>query len=77
MCYLCVVPSGICTPASDAVVTAWAGPLRAAGVSILPVIQGQYRGSNWTAARLDQNFLSAAVHVALHFGFAGWALDVR
>ena len=57
--------------------TAWAGPLRAAGVSILPVIQGQYRGSNWTAASLDQNFLSAAVHVALHFGFAGWALDVR
>ena len=69
--------AGICTPASDAVVTAWASPLRAAGVSILPVIQGQYRGSNWTMASLDQNFLSAAVHVALHFGFAGWALDVR
>jgi hypothetical protein len=58
-------------------VTAWVSPLRAAGVSILPVIQGQYRHSNWTLASQDQNFLTAAVHVALYFNFAGWALDVE
>ena len=69
--------AGLCTPASDAVVTAWAGPLRSAGVSILPVIQGQYRHSNWTAASQDQNFFTAAVHVAVHFNFSGWALDVE
>jgi hypothetical protein len=69
--------AGICTPASDAVVTAWADPLRTAGVSILPVIQGQYRHANWTMASQDQSFFTAAVHVAQYFGFAGWSLDVE
>ena len=69
--------AGLCTPKSDAIVTTWANPLRAAGVAIMPVIQGQYRHSNWTAASQDQNFFTAAVHVAQHFHFAGWALDVE
>ena len=69
--------AGLCTPANDAMVTAWAEPLRTAGVAIMPAIQGQVRHSNWTTARLDESFFVAAVSVAKHFGFAGWTLDVE
>jgi hypothetical protein len=65
----------ICIPSPDSLVTAWAKPLRAAGVSIMPIIDGG--ATIWPVAGRDEGFFAAAVTIAEKFGFAGWSLDVE
>jgi hypothetical protein len=73
----------LCTPFPDALVTAWAGPLRAAGVDVMPEISGWPGGCNvsgptpWPVAGRDDGYFAAAVMIAKKFGFAGFALDVE
>ena len=73
----------LCTPFPDALVTAWASPLSAAGVAVMPVISGWPGSCNvsdpaaWPLAGRDDGWFAAAVMIAKKFGFAGWALDVE
>ena len=64
-----------CVPKPDALVTAWAGPLQAAGIKVMPILNGA--AAIWPIAGRDDGFFEAAVRVAKQFGFAGWSLDVE
>eukprot|EP01044_Picomonas_judraskeda_P001339 COSAG03_NODE_79_length_14054_cov_53.206951_11_plen_880_part_00 len=66
----------LCVPDADAAVQAWAAPVRAAGIGIMPVIQGA-NFNNWSAFEGDAGlqFFDTCAAVAHRHGFAGWSLD--
>ena len=65
----------LCTPTPDTLVTAWAQPLQAAGIEVMPIIDGG--ATIWPVEGRDDGFFEAAVTIAKKFGFAGWSLDVE
>ena len=66
----------LCVPDSDAAIQAWAAPVRAAGVQIMPVIQAA-NFNDWSIFEGDAGleFFDTCVAVAHRHGFAGWNLD--
>lgn len=49
----------LCVPNPDALVAAWAEPLKAAGIELMPIISGG--ASLWPVAGRDEGFFEAAV----------------
>lgn len=66
----------LCVPASDAAVHSWAGPITAAGVKILPVIEA-IEFSDWSVfeGQHGLEFFDTCAAVAHQYGFSGWSLD--
>ena len=65
----------LCTPYPDSLVTAWAKPLRDAGIAVMPIIEGGAKV--WPVAGRDEGFFEVAVATAKRLGLDGWALDVE
>jgi hypothetical protein len=69
-----------CSPSPDSLVTAWAAPVKAAGVEIMPILDCTPYGGGakvWPVAGRDEGWFDVAVSTALKFGFSGWSLDVE
>ena len=66
----------LCVPASDAAVQSWAGPIRASGVKIMPVIEA-IEFSDWSIfeGQHGLEFFDTCAAVARRYGFSGWSLD--
>ena len=68
----------LCIPHPAALITAWARPIAAAGIDVLPVIQWDSNtGTIWPVAGRDDGFFDAAVQIAKQFSFAGWSVDAE
>jgi hypothetical protein len=65
----------LCVPYPDALVKAWADPLRKAGVAVMPGIEGW--PDVWPVAGRDDAWFDTAVATTKKFGFSGYSLDIE